>query len=215
MRFIVRLELLSLVLNLVLISSAWAKLPAALKSVEALYGKTQTVYARFEQVTTSGATKTKKTESGFVIFQKPNRMRWEFEKPDPKTLVSDGKKFWFYTPPFFDGERGQVIIQNAKEIRSRLAEQLMSGNFSNLKDAEVEEHSLGTFQIKPKSGSAGSVKTAILKIDPKLSRIEEVYLEHTDGNRTEIKFSNIELGKKFSPETFRFQIPKNTDLIKN
>jgi outer membrane lipoprotein-sorting protein len=37
-------------------------------------------------------------ESGTAYFRKPGRMRWEYEAPEKKLFVADGKTVWFYVP---------------------------------------------------------------------------------------------------------------------
>ncbi len=35
---------------------------------------------------------------GKVAFEKPNRMRWDYEPPDRQTIVGDGQTLWLYQP---------------------------------------------------------------------------------------------------------------------
>ena len=37
-------------------------------------------------------------ESGTVYFQRPGRMRWEYESPEKKLFLADGKTIWFFVP---------------------------------------------------------------------------------------------------------------------
>ena len=36
--------------------------------------------------------------SGRVAFEKPNRMRWDYDPPDKQTIVGDGQSLWLYQP---------------------------------------------------------------------------------------------------------------------
>ncbi len=197
------------------IAMADSKLPDVLKKIELRYSTGKTLSAKFDQLVSSSATQSQKKESGVVYFQRPNQMRWETEKPDINLLVSDGKTFWFYTPPFFSGEKGQVVIQNAKSVRSKLAERLLSGSFSTLKDVTIDLIGPRTFRLTPKAGTAGTVKSATLQLDSKDQTIEKVTLEHEGGNRAEITLSQIEVGKKLDSKLFQFKAPPQTDIIKN
>ena len=73
-------------------------LPPLLKEVEAKYARAATVTANFSELDESGALKQKKKSSGNLEFKKPGKIRWETQSPDKNLLVSDGKKYWFYTP---------------------------------------------------------------------------------------------------------------------
>jgi len=35
---------------------------------------------------------------GRMYFRKPGRMRWEYEGPEPQTIVADGTYLWIYQP---------------------------------------------------------------------------------------------------------------------
>src|SRR3954467_1105837 len=54
--------------------------------------------ARFGQTLTNAAFGRKTSSSGEVLFKKPGRMRWNYEKPDPKLYVADGGTLWLYEP---------------------------------------------------------------------------------------------------------------------
>src|ERR1700730_3994874 len=37
-------------------------------------------------------------ESGTVYFSRPGRMRWDYESPEQKVFLVDGKNVWLYVP---------------------------------------------------------------------------------------------------------------------
>lgn len=188
-------------------------LPQLLIQVEAKYAKEQTLKAEFSQVNFSAALKQKKTVSGIIMFKRPDKIRWETKIPDPNVLVSDGKKVWFYTPPFDEGERGQLIEKKSTEVQTKLTNALLSGSFSAAHDLKIEQKSTSHFVLYPKTGTAGTVVRAEIDIDPERKLIHKVTLKHRDGNQSEITLSGIELGKPLEDEVFRFKAPANTDRI--
>src|SRR5690348_11488494 len=79
--------------------------PAARLEVKAVTAEVQKRYdgaadfkARFSQTLTSAAMARKTSSSGEVTFKKPGRMRWDYEKPDRNTYVTDGNVLWLYEP---------------------------------------------------------------------------------------------------------------------
>jgi outer membrane lipoprotein carrier protein len=58
-------------------------------------------------------------ESGRVYFQRPGRMRWEYESPEKKLFVSDGKMVWFYVPA--DRTVTRVPVKESTDWREPLA----------------------------------------------------------------------------------------------
>jgi outer membrane lipoprotein carrier protein len=170
--------------------------------------------AEFTQVNDVAALKTKKTSSGVILVKRPNKLRWETHRPDMSILVSDGIHFWFYTPPFDEGEHGQVIERRSSEVQSRLANALLSGSFSIAREMKIKQESPSKFSLTPRTGTAGTVKRAEIEIDPALKIIQKVILEHRGGNRSEITLSKIILGKPIGDEIFVFIPPPNTDRVK-
>jgi chaperone LolA len=196
--------------------AASAEVPAALKKIETKYHSAKSLEAEFTQVTFSKLTQTKKESSGVISLKMPDKFRWETLKParDKNLFVSDGKKFWSYTPPFMDGEKGQVLEKKSSEIQSQLASQLLSGAFSKMKDAKFESLSANLFRFTPKKGSAGTIEKIELTVEPKKSLIEKVKLIHENGNESEVSLSSIKLGEKFEDAYFRFAIPSGVEVIR-
>lgn len=189
------------------------KLPEALAEIERTYQLKKTITASFKQISKSASTGIEKNSTGFIKIKQPNMIRWEIVEPDKSLLVSDGKKFWFYTPPFEAGENGQVIVKKTATTQSRLAHLLIAGSFSSSlvsKEVELKASDSNQFQLIPKKGAAGTVKSALIEIDPVRKRIVRVVLDHQDGNRAEISLNQIELGKNLPDSDFRFIPPPGT-----
>lgn len=191
------------------------ELPKLLKEVEAKYAEAKTVVAQFKQIKTLKAFPQPQESSGKISLKIPGKVLWETEKPERGVLVSDGKMFWNYTPPFDEEDSGQVIIADAKKLQTRFARALLSGAFSSAKGMTVEKKSETSFDLFPKKGTAGTVKKATVTIHSTKKLIENVEVEHFGGNRLEVKLSDIELGKEVKDEAFQFKIPPGTEVIRN
>ncbi len=188
-------------------------LPKLLLDIEEKYSRSPTISAQFTQVDNNVTLGKKKTTSGKIFVKRPSKIRWETEKPDPNLLVSDGKRFWFYTPPFDEGEHGQLIEKPASQVQSKLATALLAGEFSKVPGIKVKQQSPNLFLIVPKSGTSGTVIQAMVTINIADQLIEKVALSHRGGNRSEISLSQIELGKPLDDSSFVFKAPPNTDLV--
>ncbi len=189
-------------------------IPEELLAIEKKYVAAKTLEADFTQKDESKLTGAKKESSGILMIQHPNQFRWETLKPDKNLLVSDGNKFWFYTPPFEAGERGQVIERRTTEVQSELANAILSGSFSKVHGVAITKISPTKFLLTPAEGTAGSVKTAELEIDPAKNIIQKLRLEHQGGNRTEISLGNVKLAEKMNEAYFKFVTPPATDVIR-
>jgi outer membrane lipoprotein carrier protein len=188
--------------------------PEELLAVEKNYIKAKTIQADFTQRDEVKLTGAKKESSGILMIRHPDQFRWETLKPDKNLLVSDGKNFWFYTPPFEAGERGQVIEKKTNEVQSELANAILAGAFSKVHGVVITKISATKFKLVPDEGVAGSVKDAEIEIDPAKNIIQKLSLEHLGGNKTEISLGNVKLAEKMNDAYFKFVTPPATDVIR-
>src|SRR5262245_13953987 len=86
-------------------AAAQATAPAGRLDVKGVVAEVQRRYdsaadfrSKFSQTLTSAALGRKTNSSGEVAFKKPGRMRWDYEKPDKSTYVTDGGVLWLYEP---------------------------------------------------------------------------------------------------------------------
>lgn len=193
-------------------SASQVSIPAVLRDVERVYTEAQTLVADFVQENEIASFKQKKTSSGNILIKRPHKVRWETLKPQVNLLVSDGKTYWYYTPPFDEGERGQLITQKTAQVQSQLAQALLSGRFSVTRDMKIQEEGANEFLMTPKTGTAGTVLRAKIRVQDK--KIVQVTLEHQGGNRSVIQLSNIRLGEPIRDELFVFIPPPGTDRIR-
>jgi outer membrane lipoprotein carrier protein len=192
-----------------------AALPPLLEQVQKEYQKSAGVEAEFDQLTQIKSTKSQKKSQGKIWIKHPNKLRWETISPDQNILVSDGKYFWFYTPPFEKGDRGQVIIKKSAQVQTQFLNALLSGSFDFSKTkTQIETKAPNVFLLKPSANTAGDVKTAEVTIDPATKKIEKVTLIHFSGNETTIQLKQIKLSSKFAESLFQFVPDRNTDQIR-
>ena len=194
---------------------ASAALPSLLEEVQKEYKKSAGIEAVFDQSVLIKSTKTNKKAQGRIWIKHPDKLRWETLSPDQNILISDGKLFWFYTPPFEKGDRGQVIIKKSNQVQTRFLNALLSGSFDTAKlKTGIEEKSANVFLLKPASNTAGDVKTAEITVNPDSKKIEKVILTHLSGNQTTIQLKEIKLTNKLAESLFRFVPDRNTDQIR-
>ena len=70
---------------------------AAVRALDARYRRAATLEASFLEIfrDSNGGVA---SESGTVYFSRPGRMRREYESPEQKLFLVDGKNVWFYVP---------------------------------------------------------------------------------------------------------------------
>jgi outer membrane lipoprotein-sorting protein len=156
------------------------RLPALLQEVQTQYQKSTGVQAEFTQSTDIKATKQIKKAKGRIWIKRPNKLRWETLEPDPNILVSDGKTFWFYTPPFDKDERGQVIIKKSAQVQTQFLNALLSGSFDFEKGSK---HTISEVILTHTSGNQTTIKLQQINLNAKL---DDSLFKFSPDRRTDI-----------------------------
>lgn len=79
---------------------------AVAAAVESRYARSRTLQVTFLERYSQG--KNVRIESGTAYFSRPGRMRWEYEAPEEKLFLVDGKNVWFYVPADRTATRAKV-----------------------------------------------------------------------------------------------------------
>ncbi len=196
--------------------AAKGKIPELLEAVENRYLEGKTLVAKFTQVQTNALTKIKSTTAGVIQFKRPNKVYWDTTSPeDSKSLlVGNGSTYWFYRPPFDETEKGQVMIQKADQVQSKLAQILLSGAFSEAKGVKITEEKDNHFSLVFSGNTAGTAKSATITVDPEQKVVKQVVINNKDGNVSEISLTDIQVGEELRDELFQYQIPPGAEVIK-
>ena len=173
-----------------------------------------TFRADFEQVIKSTVSKKTKVTTGYLEYEYPGKFRFENLEPelDKLTFVSNSKKTWYYTPPFF-GEPGELKVSKSNSL-SKFFDSLKKGLVSNknykvfsLKNGKRLEFS------KKKVKDMGILSAELIFASPKSTSFDElksIILVKTDKSRTKLNFKKIKSGLVFKKDNFTFVVPKNT-----
>lgn len=170
--------------------------------------RTTTLSADFIQTYRSAALGRELVERGTLQIKRPGRMRWEYQQPEKKTFISDGKTFYFYVP----SER-QVIVRERSGERG-VAVSLLSG----------EAGILSQFQASPEpEGEGRRVKLVPRKPDPDVdrayleldadARIVGIEIWDAQGNKSRFTFGRLRENVALDDRLFRFQVPKGVAVI--
>jgi len=74
------------------------ELKTALAKLQERYESTKTFTAEFRQIVESPTLAGTIESRGKLAFEKPNRMRWDYDPPDRQIIVGDGDTLWIYQP---------------------------------------------------------------------------------------------------------------------
>jgi outer membrane lipoprotein carrier protein len=185
----------------------------ALDRLQHRYDDTRTMQADFRQIveskTLAGTIETK----GTVAFERPNRMRWEYDPPDPQTIVGDGETLWIYQP-----DLKQVIkAPLGQAFRSSTPVTFLAGlgRIERDFDADLARSDAEQWVLKlvPKQKDAG-VGTLELGVRKSDASVAEARITDAAGTITRILFSGERRNLELEPALFRFSPPPGVDVVK-
>jgi len=185
--------------------------------VEATCARVQDLSARFQQTATNRTLGEVREASGVFLAKRPGKMRWEYQKPEPRLFVTDGKTLWAYSPA-----DKQVIVQNVTEaMPSRVPLSFLAGDCALRKEFSVTlvEHA-GTrglptsriLDLRPKRPEAG-IARMLLEVSLKDYTIEKTTVFDAYGNTTVIALSNLKLNPGISDDQFQFTPPAGVRVV--
>lgn len=169
---------------------------------------TQSGRANFEQVVFDARGKPIQRTNGSLIFVRPGKFRFQYDKP-AQVIVGDGKKV-----SFFDQDLNQVTVKKFEQAFSSTPAALLAGKgdienaFTLVASGEAD--GLVWLDAIPRQKDAGIEKFRLGFAKGQLAAME---LNDAFGNRTRLKFSTFERNSKVDGKEFIFVPPKGADVI--
>jgi outer membrane lipoprotein carrier protein len=182
---------------------------ASVDALKSLLNQTTTAKARFAQVVLDRNGKQLQQASGTMEFARPGRFRWEYAKPYEQTIVGDGSRLWIY-----DKDLNQVTVRKLDQALGASPAALLAGSNEIEKSyalrAAGSEGGLDWLEAVPRTKDTAfeSIRLGLGK-----GGLEAMQLSDQFGQKTIIKFSDLQRNVKLPPETFRFTPPKGADVI--
>ena len=187
-----------------------ARLDPLLHGVENRYNHTQSLKLDFSQ-TYSAPKRPALVERGTLWLRKPGKMRWDYNAPAGKVLVSDGKNVFFYTPDNHRLEKSK--LKESEDLRAPLAFLLGKLNFWK---------QFRSFQSRPEGDSVwvtaepASDQAAYSQVEFLVARdftITRVRVTGQDRSILDFTFSNEQLNAPVTAAQFVFNPPAGTDIV--
>jgi outer membrane lipoprotein carrier protein len=203
--------------------------------LEEHYRQPRTFQAAFLERYSEGQ-KQSRVESGTVYFLRPGKMRWEYESPERKLFLVDGKNAWFYVP--YDHTVTRTSVKESTDWRTPLV--LLTGkpDLSRLcREISVTtqpgvppEHAVlrclpkeAPEQSAPKASrgsqasqdltSGENYLDVFLEIDESTGELERIEIQQRGGVQLEYRFGNWRTDIPLSADLFRFQVPAGVAIV--
>lgn len=152
--------------------------------------------------------------SGSIFVKRPGMMRWEYDKPDRQTIITDGKKLWVYkpddnqvmigkAPSFFGDGKGAGFLSDMKLIRKK---------FTVYFEKEKSDHDY-VIKLLPKEQTIGIAKI-YLAISKTTFKIKKIITQNEYDDENVIELVNSKFNLNLDESLFNFIVPEGTDVIK-
>lgn len=203
---------------LLIASCALSAKAQGLKGLEEFMRTAKSGRASFTQTVTSPpregqATRTK-TSSGQFAFQRPQRFRFDYQKPFVQTIVADGLTLWLY-----DHDLNQVTARNQAEALGNTPAALIA-MAADLKALDKD------FQLHDQPASEGldwvlatprSRDSQVQQVRLGFNGAELAALDILDGfgQRSVLRFARFELNPSLPATQFQFKPPAGADVVRN
>jgi outer membrane lipoprotein carrier protein len=185
--------------------------------VQAQYDKSGGFKARFQQESRMQASRQGEKAEGLLYFQKPCRMRWQYENPpeQKKEIVADGREVWMFIPQ----DAVVMVYPLNKVLRSDLVMRFFSGMGQLGRDFRISWN-------RPPQGAASYVvdlfprksepelKRLTLTINPRTYQVEKLEFANSLGEETRFAFSQMQLNLKLDPKLFNFTPPPGVQVVR-
>ena len=171
--------------------------------------ETHTARAQFTQDVVDKSGRVTQSANGEFLLARPGRFRWTVEKPYKQLLVGDGSRVWVY-----DEDLNQVIVRKMGDALGGTPAALLSGN------QDVER--AFTWKDMPAADGLDWLSATPLATESTFSEIRIGFdakglasLELLDafGQKSIVRFTNLERNPKLPPERFTFTPPKGADVL--
>lgn len=173
-----------------------------------------------------------RTEAGKAYFERPGKMRWEYEAPEKNVFLVDGKTAWFYVPA--DHTVTRVPAKKSTDWRTPLA--LLAGevklsricNKIEYAPQRTPENSADVVlycELRGASKSdegkdadgqptpAGAQDVAYLEVNESSGELVRVLIHDAGGVGIEFRFANWQFNPKVEDSLFRFQVPRGVAIV--
>ena len=171
---------------------------------------THSAQANFTQVVLDRNGKRIQSASGTMQFQRPGKFRWTYQKPYEQLIVGDGVKFWLY-----DVDLNQVTVKKLDAALGSSPAALLSGNNEIERAFTLKESGnldgLDWLQAKPKTQDSNFEK--ILMAFNAQADLVIMELNDSFGQKTVLRFSEMQRNPKLPEQQFKFTPPKGADVL--
>jgi outer membrane lipoprotein carrier protein len=192
--------------------------------LEEHYRRPRTLQAVFLERFNEGQ-KQSRVESGTVYFRRPGQMRWEYDSPEKKLFLVDGKTTWFYVP--YDHTVTKSPVKESSDWRTPLSLLTGKADLSRMcakidlvtQPGIPEGH--GVLRCVPKGEPKGDKDSStqdaftevLLEINTSSGELARIEIHQPGGIDLEYRFGNWQTDIPLTADLFKFQVPNGVAIV--
>ena len=182
----------------------------AVDRLERFFEEVRLLEAKFMQKVFGEDGRLVQASSGRVQIMRPGRFRWEYRQPDAQLILADGEKLWIY-----DSELEQATVKTIETALGAAPIMLLTGERPLADEFEIKpverRDGLEWVKLRPKVQDT-EFSRVILGLDEE--GVKRMILHDQFGQTTVIRLLNVRTNPELSPDTFKFDPPIGTDVLK-
>jgi outer membrane lipoprotein carrier protein len=178
-------------------------------SLRRFFKEVNSFSARFSQVVLDERLSPIQESSGTLWIERPNKFRWDYEKPYKQRIVADGERLWVY-----DVGLQQVSVRRLSGGLGDTPAMLLAGrgrledNFT-IKPLSAQ-NDIEWVQLTPRRKDSGYEDIRIGFAQGKLRVLEMV---DGFGQVTRVTFQSSRENPRIEPDRFSFTPPEGVDVV--
>jgi outer membrane lipoprotein carrier protein len=183
--------------------------------LESSYKGVHTLKADFTQIYQWG--ERTRQESGTVYFAHGGRMRWDYDSPEKKLFISNGKDVLLYVPE--QKQMTRTTVKASEDVRvpfrlllSRVDLGKVFEHIEFADDALQAQPGDRVLRAIPKHGDESGIHEVLLEVTPDFD-IRTLVVFYVDHGKMTFRFQDMKRNARTTPELFEFQPPPGTQII--
>jgi len=196
------------IICLLFLKTGWAA-EASVAKLKSFLESTRSMSANFSQVVIDEKGMTGQENAGLFLLQRPGKFRWEYQTPYQQTIVSNGKKVWFY-----DVDLEQVTIKNLNGSIGSTPALLLSGQIDIDQNYLLEDlgdrDGLAWVKLVPKAEES-TFKYILIGLG--YQGLNTMELNDNFGQLTRIYFSGVKINAAIDSKAFSLEPPPGVDIF--
>lgn len=189
------------------------RLEALIERVKHEQARMDTLQARFTQIRESELLVEPEVAQGVFYYQAPEQVRWEYESPNPISVVIDGREMLTWYRDLQRADRLKIGRYSSQVFKYLGA----SGSMETLMDyfrvsvrfpgPDQEEYRL---HLIPKYERISErIQSMTLWIDPERYLPDRLIYRSADGDSTEYRFHDFQINDEIPVERFSLDLPRD------